>query len=41
MINYRVDNLNELLQVLKEEGLKLMREPVKEEYGRFAWNRRK
>ena|ERR1035437_713314 len=36
-INYRVDNLNEPLKVLKEEGVTIVEEPVKEEYGKFAW----
>lgn len=37
MINYRVENLDDLLKELKKEGVKIVGEPVKEEYGKFAW----
>jgi catechol 2,3-dioxygenase-like lactoylglutathione lyase family enzyme len=37
MINYRVDDLDGLLKVLKEEGVEI--DPHREDYdyGRFAW----
>ncbi|MBZ5705786.1 MAG: VOC family protein [Acidobacteriia bacterium] len=37
MINYRVDDLDALLQALKEEGVEI--DPHREDYnyGRFAW----
>lgn len=37
MINYRVDDLDALLKVLKEEGVEI--DPHREDYdyGRFAW----
>jgi predicted enzyme related to lactoylglutathione lyase len=37
MINYRVDDLDRLLKVLKEEGVQI--DPHREDYdyGRFAW----
>ena len=37
MINYRVENLDELLMELKKEGIAIVGGPVKEEYGKFAW----
>ncbi|MEO9805802.1 MAG: VOC family protein [Reichenbachiella sp.] len=37
MINYRVDNLVELLKVLKEEGVEIVGEMEEYEYGKFAW----
>lgn len=37
MINYRVDNLEELLMVLKEEGVTIIGEPEISEYGKFGW----
>ena len=37
MINYRVENLVELLDVLKEEGVKIAGEMQEFEYGKFAW----
>jgi predicted enzyme related to lactoylglutathione lyase len=37
MINYSMDNLEELLKALKEEGVKIVDELVKEEYGKLAW----
>jgi predicted enzyme related to lactoylglutathione lyase len=37
MINYRVENLDELLEALRQEGVEI--DPKREdfEYGRFAW----
>jgi predicted enzyme related to lactoylglutathione lyase len=37
MINYRVDNLDALLEILKNEGVQI--DPHREDYdyGRFAW----
>ncbi|MEO0472553.1 MAG: VOC family protein [Bacteroidota bacterium] len=37
MINYRVENLAKLLEVLKEEGVKIVGEIQEESYGKFAW----
>ena len=37
MINFRVDDLEALVSVLKEEGIELIGEPLVEEYGKFAW----
>ena len=37
MFNYRVDNLVELLKVLKEEGIEQVGEMEEFEYGKFAW----
>lgn len=37
MINFRVENLEELLAVLKEEGIDPVGEPQHEAYGSFAW----
>lgn len=37
MINYRVENLVELLQVLKSEGVQIVGEMEEYEYGKFAW----
>lgn len=37
MINYRVDNLVELLKVLKKEGVEIVGEMEEYEYGKFAW----
>lgn len=37
MINYRVENLEELLAVLKEEGVEIVGEMESYEYGKFAW----
>ena len=37
MINYRVENLAELLEVLKQEGIKVVKEMEEHEYGKFAW----
>jgi predicted enzyme related to lactoylglutathione lyase len=37
MINYRVDDLEALLPVLREEGVEVVDGPVQEENGKFAW----
>jgi predicted enzyme related to lactoylglutathione lyase len=37
MINYRVDNLDHLLDVLKEEGVPIVGDTEILEYGKFAW----
>ena len=37
MINYRVDNLEELLAVLEKEGVIIIGEPEISEYGKFGW----
>jgi predicted enzyme related to lactoylglutathione lyase len=37
MINYRVENLRELLAVLKTEGVQVVGEPQESEYGVFGW----
>lgn len=37
MINYRVDDLVKLLEVLKQEGVKIVGEMQEFEYGKFAW----
>jgi len=37
MINYRVEDLVELLKVLKEEGVEIAGEMQEFEYGKFAW----
>ena len=37
MINYRVENLEELLKVLKEEGVTIVGEVEVFEYGKFGW----
>lgn len=37
MINYRVEDLPRLVQVLKEEGCHLMGAMDESEYGKFAW----
>jgi len=37
MFNYRVENLEELLQVLKEEGVTIIGEMETYEYGKFGW----
>ena len=35
MVNFRVENLNELIASLKEEGISNSRETTEEEYGNF------
>ncbi|MBL4630368.1 MAG: VOC family protein, partial [Paraglaciecola sp.] len=37
MINYRVDDLLSLMQVLKEEGCNVLDKFEDSEYGKFAW----
>jgi predicted enzyme related to lactoylglutathione lyase len=37
MINYRVDNLDELLDQLKQNGVEIISGPQSEENGKFAW----
>lgn len=37
MMNYRVENLEELLKVLKEEGVTVVGEMERYDYGNFGW----
>jgi glyoxylase I family protein len=37
MVNYIVDDMDALLDRLKEEGVKIDAKRVNESYGRFAW----
>ena len=37
MINYRVDNLGEMIAQLREGGVEIIRGPESHENGRFAW----
>jgi predicted enzyme related to lactoylglutathione lyase len=37
MINYRVDNLDELLAQLREKGVAIIQGPESHENGKFAW----
>lgn len=37
MFNYRVENLHELLSVLKQEDVKIVGEVEEFEYGKFGW----
>lgn len=37
MFNYRVENLEELLKVLKEEGVTIVGEMETYDYGKFGW----
>ncbi len=37
MFNYRVENLVELLKVLKDEGVEVVGEIQEYEYGKFGW----
>ncbi|WP_313112308.1 VOC family protein [Aequorivita sediminis] len=37
MFNYRVENLEELLKVLKAEGVTIVGEMQEFEYGKFGW----
>jgi len=37
MINYRVENLELLLDVLKKEGVTIIGQPEVSEYGKFGW----
>ena len=36
-LNYRVENLHELLKVLKEEGVTILGDVEEYEYGKFGW----
>ena len=37
MVNYRVENLPDLLIELKKEGVQIIGEMMEESYGKFAW----
>lgn len=37
MINYRVDNLDEMLEHLKANGVEIVQGPESHENGKFAW----
>ncbi len=37
MFNYRVENLEKLMAVLKEEGVEVVGEIEEFEYGKFGW----
>jgi predicted enzyme related to lactoylglutathione lyase len=37
MINYRVDNLGEMLDQLRAKGVEVMQGPESHENGKFAW----
>ena len=37
MMNYRVDNLEALLEALKEEGVTVVGEMESHDYGKFGW----
>ena len=37
MINYRVDNLGDLLEQLRSHGVKIIQGPESHENGKFAW----
>ena len=37
MMNFRVDNLDELLKALREEGVTVMERTEEYEYGKFGW----
>ena len=37
MFNYRVENLVELLKVLKDEGVTIVGEIEEYDYGKFGW----
>ncbi len=37
MINYRIDNMDELLAQLKQNGVDILKGPDSEENGKFAW----
>lgn len=37
MINFRVDDLEALLKVLKEEGVQIIGDMVDSEFGKFGW----
>jgi predicted enzyme related to lactoylglutathione lyase len=37
MFNYRVDNLKDLLKILREEGVEVIGEIEEYDYGKFGW----
>ena len=37
MVNFRVEDLTQLLEILIQEGVTIVGGPVEEEYGKFAW----
>jgi predicted enzyme related to lactoylglutathione lyase len=37
MINYRVENLNDLITVLRSEGVTIVGQIQTFDYGKFAW----
>ncbi len=37
MVNYRVEDLHALLDVLRKEGVEVVGEMQEEEYGKFGW----
>jgi len=37
MINYRVENLDELLLEMKQNGIEIIGDPQEFDYGKFAW----
>jgi predicted enzyme related to lactoylglutathione lyase len=37
MVNYRVDDLDKLLQALRDEGCNVLDETSDSEYGKFGW----
>jgi predicted enzyme related to lactoylglutathione lyase len=37
MINYRIDNLSELVAELKRNGVEILKGPESDENGKFAW----
>jgi predicted enzyme related to lactoylglutathione lyase len=37
MINYRVDNLDELLTQLRRDGIAIVKGPESDDNGHFAW----
>ncbi|HEY0528722.1 MAG TPA: VOC family protein [Gemmatimonadaceae bacterium] len=37
MVNYRVDNLDDLLDALREEGCNVLDKTDNSEYGKFGW----
>ena len=37
MINYRIDNMSEMLAQLKRNGVEILKGPESDEHGKFAW----
>ena len=37
MINYRIDNLSEMLEHLKRNGVEIVKGPESDDNGKFAW----